>query len=332
MTGPTTEQDTPNRTSNNEDPANTQGKGTTKTPLPREGSDQKSQRGSTSRLTRALWTLLIVAGAGAATAFIAHWQGWIEPRQNMPTEYVFSTPAPASNPARIPTPTPTPAPAPAQIPVTAQAPAPAQAQPAPAQPAVLTPETDYSIALALAVLVQAANKPTSFLGEIEMVKKLTPDTEHNKNALSLLDGLDTIARTGAPTQTMLHVRFTHTIPDIIKATQEDAESNASYGQSWVARQLERLVTIRPIGMVTGNTTSAIVARAEVHLDNNNLEDAISEAAALHGEAGNVAAPWLEQARARVFINQQINELAQQTLTRFTPYNSSSSYDGALQAQ
>ena len=119
--------------------------------------------------------------------------------------------------------------------------------------------------------------------------------------LAALAALTPHAATGIATLETLRNRFTPLAEAILRAAV--APPGGSPGGTWISRTLARLsglVTVRRVGGdVAGDTTEAIVARAEARLGVGDLAAAVAEVVALDGAGAEVAASWLGDARARL---------------------------------
>lgn len=81
---------------------------------------------------------------------------------------------------------------------------------------------------------------------------------------------------------------------------------------WFRRALDRvygIVSLRPFGSTEGTTPGAIVARAELALNNDNLPGAVAELETLTGASLEAIAPWLAQAKARVVADQALDDIS-----------------------
>ena len=99
---------------------------------------------------------------------------------------------------------------------------------------------------------------------------------------------------------------------IMAATVVAAQRAAETGDGWVSGAVKRvsnLVSLRPVGAVEGDGPGAAVARAEVHLDADDLAGAVAELESLSGEAAAAAADWLAQAKGRLAVDATLDELA-----------------------
>ena len=91
------------------------------------------------------------------------------------------------------------------------------------------------------------------------------------------------------------------------------------GEGWsagVLRRLSEAVNLRPVGLVEGDTPTAVAARAEVKLNDGDLEGALAEISSLTGAAAEAAAQWRGEAEARVAANQAVSALGAMVSERF----------------
>lgn len=92
----------------------------------------------------------------------------------------------------------------------------------------------------------------------------------------------------------------------------DIVQSASAGDGVLERawgNVSSLVSVRPVGAeVEGEGAEARVARAEARLEQGDLAAAVEELEGLEGAAAEAAAPWLEQARARLAAEQAVVQL------------------------
>ena len=111
-----------------------------------------------------------------------------------------------------------------------------------------------------------------------------------------LDALRPAAESGLRSAAALAEDFAALAPEIVRA------AGPGEGADWFDTLLDDvgdLVSVRPVGEVEGEDAAARVARAERRLADGNLAAAVAEIAALQGAPAAVAAPWLEQAEARL---------------------------------
>ncbi|MBC8048916.1 MAG: hypothetical protein H7X92_02065, partial [Chitinophagales bacterium] len=89
---------------------------------------------------------------------------------------------------------------------------------------------------------------------------------------------------------------------------------AEYGKdddSFVSRlwtEAKSVVRIRPTGDVSGDTSAAILARAENRLRARDISAAVGEAETLKGQAAVILQPWLAEAKARATGDAALDEI------------------------
>jgi len=92
------------------------------------------------------------------------------------------------------------------------------------------------------------------------------------------------------------------------------------GEGWsagVLRRLSEAVNLRPVGMVEGDTPTAITARAEVKLNEGDLAGALAELDKLDGAAAEAMANWRSEAEARLAGNRAVDALGALVSERFS---------------
>ena len=111
------------------------------------------------------------------------------------------------------------------------------------------------------------------------------------------------AAAGIATLGDLKNRFPATIEAVLHARPEA-------GDIWqrTVQRLSNLITVRRIGEVEGEETDAILARAEVRLNRNDLAGTVAEMQTLDGPAAEAAQPWLRDAVARVEAERALDAL------------------------
>ena len=118
--------------------------------------------------------------------------------------------------------------------------------------------------------------------------------------------LASTATAGVPTLKQLRESFERTAGEIVQSAQAPAGDGVL---ERAAGSLMRLVTIRPVGAdAEGDHAAARVARAEARLADGDLAGAVAELEGLEGPPAEAAAPWLEQARARLAAQDALDRL------------------------
>jgi len=165
-----------------------------------------------------------------------------------------------------------------------------------------------SYALGLRELERALNGSGPFAVELESLDKLLDAAQPDPSIAQLR----TRATTGIPTRAILLARFDAAAAAIVRA---DAASDVAPG--WAGRTyafVMSLVMIRPLGEREGLDAPSRVARAQMRLEEGDLDAAVKELGELEDAAAKAAAPWLTDARARLAAEQALAQLSA-TLTQ-----------------
>lgn len=153
--------------------------------------------------------------------------------------------------------------------------------------------------IALANLQQKIYNGRPYTDQLDLLEELAPSIkDYNK--------LRPYAEDGLASMTWLSENY----PEFArKALAAENRANAKGGLARVGANLSNLFSVRPIGMVEGDTTSAITARAETYLEADDLAGALRELISLEGVAAQAMAPWMEQARARLTAENLLDSIA-----------------------
>ena len=170
-----------------------------------------------------------------------------------------------------------------------------------------------AIALSIGQLREALRTSVSFANQLEALKALAGEHPDIARAIAALESR---AASGIPTQATLRGRFNRTARDIVRAAVGLASAGwADRARTWVSS----LVTIRrTAGDAPGDEAEAVVARAEAYLYAGDLIAAAEELARLSGPAADAAAPWLDDARARLAAEQVMATLHTYSISLLGP--------------
>lgn len=159
-------------------------------------------------------------------------------------------------------------------------------------------------ALAAAALLEAAQTSQPFPAELAALESVAP-------ASTDLRALKPYAERGAPSRAALAAAF----PDYAaraaaaaRATPEATGLLARLGQT-----LSRVVTLRRVGEVPGDSADAVIARAERQLQDGDLAAALAALDTLPPAARNALAPWRERAEGRAVVDRRIAEIRSRAL-------------------
>jgi hypothetical protein len=141
----------------------------------------------------------------------------------------------------------------------------------------------------------ATSKP--FAKQLAAVRAMVPgDTDMN----AVLDQMQPFADSGVETAEDLSRDFARLAPTLVRSAV------LGDGHGWWRQalyHLESVISIRRVGAdVPGDSTEAIVARAEAKLDEDDLQGAIGTLQALSGADADLASPWIHDAGHRVAVD------------------------------
>jgi hypothetical protein len=156
--------------------------------------------------------------------------------------------------------------------------------------------------------VLATSKP--FAKEVAAVRVMAPgDTD----LLAILDLMQPYADIGIATADDLGKDFSRLAPTLVRGAV------VGDGQSWWRQaiyHLESIISIRRVGDdVPGDSTEAVVARAEAKLDDGDLPGAIAALQTMTGTSADMASPWIHDAERRVTIDSAESDLNRIAISR-----------------
>lgn len=157
-------------------------------------------------------------------------------------------------------------------------------------------------ALAAAALKAATERGGSFEAELQTYADVAPNDP-------AVEGLRAYAAEGVPTRADLARRLPAAADAMLDAAHQPAE-----GQSVTERLLAsamRVVRVRPVGDVEGDTPEAIVARLEERVKNGDLKAATAEWAKLPEASRQASSAFKQALGARIAVDDLMNG----TLTR-----------------
>jgi hypothetical protein len=159
-------------------------------------------------------------------------------------------------------------------------------------------------ALAAAALMEAAQTSRPFVEEVAALAAVTPPSAE-------LRSLRSYAELGAPSHAALAASF----PDY--AARAAAASHApGEGAGLAARighVLSRVVTVRRVGEVSGSGVDAVIAKAEMQVEDGDLVTALATLNGLPPAGREALAPWRTRAERRADIDRRIAEVRSHAL-------------------
>lgn len=239
-----------------------------------------------------LCLLCAVLGAGVA------WFGpTLFPAKSSPTAPISAAPSPKPIAERLaPTPTPT-------VEASVAAPVAPAADVERLDGRVTALETTQksvadaaAAALAVSTMAEAANSSRPFSEELAGLQRVLPGSPS-------LRALEPLARLGAPTRAGLAVQFGNLAGRAASAARNPGADADLFAR--IRYALSSIVSIRHVGSIKGSTPDAILARAQVLLDEGDIEGAVAALEALPDPAREVLAPWFAAANRRVEIDRHV---------------------------
>ncbi len=162
-------------------------------------------------------------------------------------------------------------------------------------------------AYAARALQLAAKEPTPFLSELAVVEPSLDDP-------SLIGTLRPYAEKGVPSEVSLAVVF----PSM--AAKANLAAKAASGPDTLLNRVKHLfnfISVRRTDNYNGQGTEAILLRAETSLNNGNLKGAVAILKTLPAPAQKAISPWLDQANARVFVDETTRHISETALNRLS---------------
>ncbi len=153
-----------------------------------------------------------------------------------------------------------------------------------------------TLVIAISQLQNQMITSKSFYNYLAAINKIIEKNNiKDTELISVLSALELMSD-GVPTFQDLKENF------IILAEEVVANSFLETDDSWLSKirySLSNAIKVRRVGDVKGNDIEARIARAELHLSNDNLKGAIEEVAKLEGSSAEKAFIWLSSASSRL---------------------------------
>ena len=162
-------------------------------------------------------------------------------------------------------------------------------------------------ALTAAALVEASQTSRPFAGELQALAASAPSLD--------LRVLAADAERGAPSRMALAVSF----PDYAAraASAARAPGDGAGVLDRIGYALSRVVTLRRVGDVPGESLDAVLAKAEQQVEDGDLTAALATLEALPPAAKDALGPWRDRAERRARIDRHIAEVRAQALKDLT---------------
>jgi Tfp pilus assembly protein PilN len=148
-------------------------------------------------------------------------------------------------------------------------------------------------ALAAADVGQAAQTSRPFADQLTTLQRLLPDSAD-------LHTLVGYAATGAPSRAALAMQLDGLADRVAVAAREPPKDSGALAH--LAHMLAAVFTIRRVDRLTGADPDAILARAQAHADDGDIEGAVAELDGLSVPGRDAAATWRAEAERRIEID------------------------------
>lgn len=168
-----------------------------------------------------------------------------------------------------------------------------------------TLERNQALVVAVGQLREALASSKPFADELAAVSKLG-----DSRITGITDRLTQYADQGIATTSELRGEFPKLADAVMQA------SGATHGGDWIDKAMAKaseVVTVRKVGDVPGDSTEAVLARAENRLAVDDLDGAVAEMGHLKGAAAQAAQDWMTRAQARVTAEKALKDLHLQVI-------------------
>lgn len=161
-----------------------------------------------------------------------------------------------------------------------------------------------ALAIASSALKAAAERGAPFRAELETLRALAP-------ALSGTEPLDQFASAGVLTRGQIQERWNEAAQAILATETAAGEGASTMQQFWSG--VRGLVSVRPVGDVTGTGTDAVVARMEVAVNAGDFPRALAEFDTLPETAKVAGQPFADLLHARIAVDGQVDDAIAQAM-------------------
>ena len=164
-------------------------------------------------------------------------------------------------------------------------------------------------ALAAAALLDAAQGSKPFVAEFTALRRAAPD-------LPELAALARLAETGAPSRGALAVSFSEVAAHAASRSRKPPQ-DAGLGAR-IAYAAGKIVTIRQVDDVAGDGPDALLARAELALQEGDVLAALNQLDRLPPKGRDALAVWRQGAERRAAIDREVAALRARALRDLAP--------------
>jgi hypothetical protein len=177
-----------------------------------------------------------------------------------------------------------------------------------------------STAYAARALQVAASGSQPFISELAVVEPTIDDP-------ALVASLKPFAEKGVPTVVSLAIEFPRVAAkaNIAATTTNSDKSLLSHIKNALGRMVD--VSIRRTDNYLGEGAQANILHAEMLVNQGDLKGALANLSALRPEVQKAIKPWLDQAKARVLIDDTTRRISESALNRLSQMNNAPTGNG-----
>ncbi len=168
--------------------------------------------------------------------------------------------------------------------------------------------------MAVSQLRQSLMQEGGFEQDLATVRALAGD---DPETLAALEKITPYAREGIVSRDALKSEFRGLAGDIVSAKLKGED--VSIQDRFFAR-MDNFVQVRKTGMVKGEDTSAVVARAETLMNQGDIRAAINELEKLEGAPRETAQPFMDDAQARLLAETLSGQLTSNVIGKLPTLN------------
>jgi hypothetical protein len=158
----------------------------------------------------------------------------------------------------------------------------------------------------------AAKNQQPFLSELAAVEPALNDP-------AAATTLRPYAEKGVPSEVALAVTFPSVAARANIAAKADDGKDGLFDR--IGHAISGFISVRRVGNPGGQGTEAILERAEVRLNSGDLKGAVAYLDTLPPSAQKALSPWLEEARARVLVDDTTRRVSETALSRLSQVTS-----------
>jgi hypothetical protein len=148
-------------------------------------------------------------------------------------------------------------------------------------------------ALAAADVGQAAQTSRPFADQLVTLQRLLPDSPDLRTLVGY-------AASGAPSRAALAMQLDGLADRVAVAAREPPKDSGALAH--LGHMLAAVFTIRRVDRLTGSDPDAILARAQAHADDGDIEGAVAELDNLSAPGRDAAGAWRAEAERRIEID------------------------------